>query len=159
FERAGDLRNACMQRGHVGYACLEIGVYDRAETGLREALEQGTRLGLSSVVATAKHNLGRVLQLRGALVEAEQIERQAIDAFVARGAGRLVAAARHYPGGLLAARGELGEAERELRAALDVGHEPGQPPMHASLARVLIAANRRDEALVIARQAQAALDR
>ncbi len=61
FERAGDLRNACMQRGHVGYACLEIGAYAEAEHWLRGALAVGEQMGLSSVVATAKHNLGRAL--------------------------------------------------------------------------------------------------
>jgi ATP/maltotriose-dependent transcriptional regulator MalT len=148
-----------MQRGHVGYACLEIGAYDDAERALRDALEQGTRLGLYGVVATAKHNLGRALQMRGELDEAARVEQQALDAFEAQGDRRLACAARYYLGNIYAERGELDAAEREIRAALAVAHQPMQGPVHASLARVLIIANRNAEGLVEARAAHAALDR
>src|SRR5262249_5172527 len=54
FERAGDLRYACMQRGHLGYACLEIGAHAEAEHWLRDALDGASRMGLANVAATAK---------------------------------------------------------------------------------------------------------
>jgi tetratricopeptide (TPR) repeat protein len=84
FERAGDRRYACMQRGHVGYACLEIGAYADAERWLRNALDAGWQLGLQNVVATAKHNLGRALHHQQRLDEALAIEGEAIEMFHAQ---------------------------------------------------------------------------
>ncbi len=158
FEQAGDLRYACMQHGHVGYACLEIGAYADAERWLRDALESGQRLGLSNVVATAKHNLGRVLQYRGNLAEALAIETDAIEAFHAHGDRRREAGARVYLGQILAELGELERAETEMRSALEMAQRPMQPQILASLAQVLLAGARPIEALAAARDASDLFD-
>ena len=126
FEQAGDLRFACMQRGHVGYACLEIGAYAEAERALRDALEVGTRLGLHSVVATAKHNLGRALQARGLLDEALAIETEALESFHAQGDRRLEGASRCYLSNILLERGELDAAG--ARDPARTRHRPGSHP-------------------------------
>jgi tetratricopeptide (TPR) repeat protein len=159
FERAGDLRYACMQRGHVGYACLEIGAYADAERWLRETLEAGTRLGLSNVVATAKHNLGRALQYRGALDEALAIETEAFETFRAQNDRRLEGAARVYLSYILLDRGELERARHELELALATAHPPMRPQILASLARVWLAGGRTDQALAAAREASAMFER
>ncbi|HEU0031486.1 MAG TPA: protein kinase [Kofleriaceae bacterium] len=153
FERAGDLRYACMQHGHVGYACLEIGAYAAAESYLRHALESGIKLGLSNVVATAKHNLGRALQLQGRLDEALAIETEALDAFVAMGDRRKVAGTRIYVSNILLDRGELERAEAELDLALEASLPPMRPQILASLARVRLARGRALDALDAAREA------
>jgi len=158
FERAGDLRYACMQRGHVGYACLEIGAYAEAEHWLRDVIEAGQRLGLSNVVATAKHNLGRAVQHRGALQEALAIETEAFDAFHAHGDRRLEGAARVYLSYILFELGDLTRAESELRIAVETAQPPMRPQILASLARVVLAAGRGSEALAAAHEAMSTLD-
>jgi tetratricopeptide (TPR) repeat protein len=158
FERAGDERYACMQRGHVGYACLEIGAFADAERYLREALDSGTRMGLSHVIATAKHNLGRALQRQGRLDEAEEIERAAVAAFEGQGDKRLEAASRFYLGEILVERGDIDTGEREIRRALELALPPSRPSCLAGLAQVLLARGRLAEALAAAREAHEQLE-
>ncbi len=158
FERAGDLRYACVQRGNVGYACLEIGAYAEAERALRDALDQATRLGLANVAATVKHNLGRALMMRGALDEALRIETEAFELFAAQGDRRLAGAARAYRAAILAAKGELGAAEGELLGALVGAQLPMQSVIHGNLARILVRAGRAAEALDHARRGHAILE-
>ncbi|MBV8760760.1 MAG: AAA family ATPase, partial [Deltaproteobacteria bacterium] len=152
FERAGDLRYACMQHGHVGYACIEIGAFAEAERYLREAMETATRLGLSHVVATSKHNLGRALQRIGHLREAESVEREAVAMFVQQGDKRLEGASRFYLGEILVECGDLEAGEREMRRALEMALPPSQPNMYAGLARVLLGRGEIAEALAAARR-------
>jgi serine/threonine protein kinase/tetratricopeptide (TPR) repeat protein len=153
FEEAGDLRLACMQHGHVGYAYLEIGAYADAERWLRQALDGGTRMGLSNVVATAKHNLGRALQHQGRFDEAVAIETAAIEAFAAQGDRRLEAASRSYLSGILASRGDLTSAEALLRQALQTVQAASRPAHLADLASVLLRQRRAGEAMIAAREA------
>jgi len=153
FEQAGDLRYACKQHGHVGYAYLEIGAYAEAERWLRQALDGGLRMGLQNVVATAKHNLGRALQHQGRLDEAYAIEKEALDAFAAQGDGRLEAAARTYLAGILATRGDHAAAEAQLRQALHTVQAASRPTLLAELAGTLLAQARPAEALIAAREA------
>jgi tetratricopeptide (TPR) repeat protein len=158
FQRAGDQRYACQQHGHVGYACLEIGAYEDAERYLREALSSAMRLGLTNVVATAKHNLGRALQSRGQLAEALAIEDQALEAFRAQGDRRLEGACRVYLSYILLDLGEIDRAEAELRTALPTAQPPMRPQILSSLARVLLVRGRIGNALEVATEAAATLD-
>ncbi|HEY5920455.1 MAG TPA: AAA family ATPase, partial [Kofleriaceae bacterium] len=153
FEQAGDLRYACMQHGHVGYAYLEIGAYAEAERWLRQALAGGQRMGLQNVIATAKHNLGRALQHQGRLDEAVTIETEAIDAFVAQGDRRLESASRNYLANILATRGELSTAEDLMRQALQTVQAASRPSLLADLASILLRRGKQQEALIAAREA------
>ncbi|MEP6863661.1 MAG: protein kinase [Deltaproteobacteria bacterium] len=158
FERAGDLRYACVQRGHVGYAWLELGAYAEAEEALRDALARATALGLPNVVATAKHNLGRALAARGELVEAARVEAEAVAAFDAQGDRRLTGGARLYLGAIYYEQGEFAAAEREVALALASSQLPMQAQMRATLARILLASGRVVNALGEAHAAMAILD-
>ncbi len=153
FEQAGDLRYACMQHGHVGYAYLEIGAYADAERWLRKALDGGLRMGLQNVVATAKHNLGRALQHQARLDEAVAIETEAIEAFAAQGDRRLEAASRAYLANILVMRGELTVAEDLTRQALQTVQAASRPALLADLAALLLKQGRSHEALIAAREA------
>jgi tetratricopeptide (TPR) repeat protein len=160
FERASDLRNACIQRGYVGYGQMELGLYTEAESSLRQALEVGDRLGIPTTVASAKHNLGLALARLGKIEEACAVEREAIEMFAAQGNRRLEAASRHYLALILMACGEHRAAEESARAALDVG-ELSAPMRATSLggyAAVLVALGRPAEALAPAREAVRILD-
>jgi len=159
FERAGDLRYACVQRGHVGYAWLELGAHAEAEEALRDALARATTLGLQNVVATAKHNLGRALAARGELAEAARVEAEAVAAFEAQGDRRLAGGARLYLGTIYYEQGEFAAAEREVALGLASAQLPMQAQMRATLARILLATGRTVNALAEARQAMAILDR
>ncbi len=158
FERAGDQRYACQQRGNVGYASLEIGAFADAERHLRVALEAATRLGLNSVVATAKHNLGRALQYRGQLAEALAIEDEAFELFRAQGDRRLEGACRVYLSYILFELGDRDRSRRELEIALETAQPPMKPQILASLARVHLACGATGEALANATEAAAILD-
>ena len=157
FERAGDLRYACMQRGHVGYACLEIGAYAEAEHWLREAIVSAGELGLSNVVATAQHNLGRVLMYRGQLDEALAVESVSLAAFTLQRDRRHEAGARLYLAQILHALGEVERAEQELRIALPMAQPPMRPQILAAYARLILSA-RPAESLTLAREANTLLD-
>jgi tetratricopeptide (TPR) repeat protein len=158
FVRAGDLRYACMQRGHVGYACLEIGAYKEAEDWLRIALDSGWQLGLQNVVATAKHNLGRALQHQGRLDEAQAIETEAIEMFEAQNDKRLASASRIYLSNILLAQNDLDGAEGQLRLALETSTASMRPQALACLSRVLLDRRQLLDALALARQAHEEFD-
>ncbi|MEO6774464.1 MAG: protein kinase [Kofleriaceae bacterium] len=158
FERAGDLRYACVQRGHVGYAWLELGAYAEAEEALRDALARATALGLENVIATAKHNLGRALAARGELAEAARIEAEAVAAFDAQGDRRLGGGARLYLGAIYYEQGDFAAAEQTVARALATSQLPMQAQMRATLARILLATGRVVNALAEARAAMAILD-
>jgi tetratricopeptide (TPR) repeat protein len=155
FERAGDLRSAGTQRANQAYAYIELGAYDHAERWLRHVLDTAERLGLRDLAAGTRNNLGIALARRGALEEARAVETAAVRASVSQRNRRLESGCRTYLAIILLLCGDLAGAEREARAAFDI--LTVAPPMraHASatLARVLLAAGRNDEALAAAEEA------
>ncbi len=158
FERAGDLRNWCMQRGHVAYASLEIGDFAGAERALRDTIEAGERMGLRNVVATAKHNLGMVLGNLGRVEDGVAVEREALALFLKQGDRRLEAGARAYLARLLILCGDLAAAEREAEASIAVATPSLEPGSRATLAMVLLHTGRVAEALVEATAAMRKLE-
>lgn len=122
FERAGDLRNACTERGYVGFAYLELGLYALAEAALLEALAVAERAGLHTVASTARHNLGLALAHQGRLDEARQMEERALAEFRAQGDGRLEGGALNYLAQILALVGDLEAAEQMSLAAMSSCH-------------------------------------
>jgi tetratricopeptide (TPR) repeat protein len=110
-------------------------------------------MGLSNVVATAKHNLGMVLALSGALEQGLRVEKEALDAFCRQGDRRLEGGAREYLAVILMMCGDYQAAEREAEAALSMASAALVPGSHAVLANVLLAMRRTDEALAEARTA------
>ncbi len=160
FERAGDLRNVGMQRINVGHACMELGLYDDAESSLRQALESADRLGVAYVHANARHNLGLVLAHLGRLDEARVVERSAVDAAVLQGDRLLEGASRTYLARILLMSNALLAAEDEARAAIDAlaGSPPVRAMAQAILAEVLLAEGRTREAHAVVEAARAKLE-
>ncbi|MCC6552549.1 MAG: hypothetical protein IT372_05930, partial [Polyangiaceae bacterium] len=179
FERAGDARNACLQRVNAGNGFMQIGAYEDAERALRDALAAAARLNLSVVAVVARHNLGFALAGRGAVDEALPLERQAAADALAQGDRRLQAATHLYLAMILTAAGstsgapgrlplpsapnpalrpEAGapswfeEAERAARTALERAGEmrPVAAYAQAALARALLAQGRAGEAMAAA---------
>ena len=127
FERAGDLRSACLSRVHVGYAAMELGDLERAETLLREALQIAQKIDIPVVAMIALHNLGLALLKKGDLDEAQAVETAARDGARAQHNARLEGASRCYLAAIHARRGALGPARREVAAALQAVAEPLPP--------------------------------
>jgi tetratricopeptide (TPR) repeat protein len=148
FEQLGDLRRACVMRHDMGFACTQLGAWDRAERELRRCLEDARPLGMTMMIATAGCNLGVVLARRGALEEAEALERRAIVELAARGDRRLEAGARQYLAQVLLLAGRAVEAEEEARRAVDL--RPGgsvEIEVIAVLAQIELALGRTADAL------------
>jgi eukaryotic-like serine/threonine-protein kinase len=160
FLASGDLRNACIQRGYVGYGYSELGELESAERALNDALSEADRLGLAHTAATAKHNLGRVIALLGRFDEGVALLRESIEAFVTQGDRRLESGARRYLAQMQFLRGEYEDALRESRAAVDVlpDNSAMRAPVYATYADCLLAVGQRDEARDYATRGNAILD-
>jgi tetratricopeptide (TPR) repeat protein len=160
FIAAGDLRNGCLQLTSVGFALNEIGSYPAAEQALLEAITLARRLGLGNAISTAEAQLGRALLHLTRAEQAETTLRSAINALRAHGNQRLEGVARTYLARLLQQTGRLPQAEDEARRAL--GNLDKAPPLRASasatLASVLLALGRAQEAEVAAGEASATLE-
>lgn len=160
FERAGDLRNACNASATAAHASMELGAYDDAVAALGRALELSSRLGLPTVNALAKHNLGLALARTGKVAEGRALEQEALALLEAQGDQRLAAGARIY----LAMIEGLGGRHEAARRALDPALETlaGLPGLLAYAlavrARLHLEAGRAREALDDARAGMRILD-
>ena len=157
FVAAGDLRQACVEDGYVGYGYLDLGVFGDAERVLRECIGRATRLGLPHVVASAGHNLGMACTMQGKLDEARELLRAAVATFGALGDNRLECASLRYLAVALALSGDLEGAEEATRRSL-ASVESGGPSRAAALAAhasILLLRGKATEALALAEQAHA----
>lgn len=156
YERAGDTRQTCLERGNLGYGLAQVGQLAEAATELRAALEAAGRMGLAVVAAAAGQNLGLVLGRLGNLEEARAVETRAALASAAQGDRRQEAGARVYLGTILALAGDLEAAERETRRGVELLTAVAPPLVPfglATLARVLVSRGRPAEALEAAARA------
>jgi serine/threonine protein kinase/tetratricopeptide (TPR) repeat protein len=159
-ERAGDLRSACDHRAGVAYGYMLLGAYAESEQQFRACLAEAGQLGLQTVTAMMKNNLGLVLARRGKVDEARAVEGEALGAYLAQGDLRMGSACRSYLATIAMLAGDLAIAEREAREAVVMCEKipPSLAEALAALASVLLAQNGRDaEALEIASRAMAIL--
>ncbi len=118
MKEAGDLRQACLARVHVGYDNLILGVYQRAAEELAAAQQEAETHGLDSVEQMAKHNLSLALHRLGESDRALELQRECL-AYAIRSHNQLEEGhARHYLGIILFERGELAAAKAELSRVL-----------------------------------------
>ncbi|MCC7536871.1 MAG: protein kinase [Deltaproteobacteria bacterium] len=159
YERAGETRAACVQRGNRAYGLMELGDFAGAVDELRRVLETARRMGLEQVEATTKHNLGMALAQIGAIDEALEMERAAAETFAAQGDPRMEGASWTYLAAIAAMRGDLLAAEAHARHGVELlsGTPPLRPLSLATLARVLAESGRLDDALRAAEDAAATL--
>ena len=157
YEKAGDRRNACMKGSDIGYGHLQLGQYAEAERWLRSALATAEGIGLYTITATARQNLGIALARQGKLDEAQAVEEASIEEFRAQGNPRMVGASQIYLAKIAALQGDLERAEREATAAVDASDKapPIRAGAYATLSEVLLARGRAPEALDAAKQAVA----
>ncbi len=129
FGEIGDGRNACVQHVNVAYAAMLLGQYDEAVDGLRAVASEAKSLGLTSVAAVARHNLGLALARTGKLAAAEAEETLAVEAFRAQGDKRMLAASLGYLAQICLAAGKQSAAEDAARRAVD--ESPDRTPIRA----------------------------
>ena len=160
FELAGDVRNVSTVRSNIGFVVAELGVWERAESVLREALADAQRMGLAELEAVVQHNLGRVLAVRGDLDAGEQLERQAIESFARQGDPRLEGLARTYLAEIRLWAGAPADAEAHAIEALEAlkGAPAARVQALAVRAAAALAQARPQEALDQAQQANEELD-
>ncbi len=119
-ESAGDLRLACSLRKTMGYYEAECGAIEAGEATLHSCIATASRLGLLSLVAHAKQDIGAPLIRLGKLDEAERMQREAIEELSKQGDKRLESYAYTYLSWIHRLRGEPDAAEREARVALEL---------------------------------------
>jgi len=156
FRAAGDLRNACTQEVNVAYANLALGCNAAALEALVAAISTAERMGLETVLAVARHNLGLALARLGRLEEAIAVETTAVNAFAAQGDRRLEGAARAYLAWILLCGDDDAAAEREAHLAVELTAQiaPMQAHALAVLARAMLRRGAEVEALVCAQRAR-----
>jgi tetratricopeptide (TPR) repeat protein len=160
FERAGDRRDACVQRGNVGHALIELGAFEEAVEVLLDALRGAERMKLSHIASVAKHNLGLALGLLGRFDEAIRYERDAAREFDEHTDRRLATASSVYLAQILLLAGDLDAAHETIYQA-DFAHsgEPLHALALATRARIELARGSAALALDSAAAAIAILDR
>ena len=139
FDMAGDVRNVSTVRSNIGFVVAELGVWERAETVLRDALADAQRMGLAELEAVVQHNLGRVLAIRGDLTAGEQLERQAIESFARQGEPRLEGLARTYLAEIRLWAGQPADAETHATQAVEVLKSSPAPRVQALAVRAAAA--------------------
>ncbi|MCA9648704.1 MAG: protein kinase [Myxococcales bacterium] len=159
FERAGDRRNVSLERPTVGWCFAEIGMFERAEEILVEALELAGQLGAQQTITYAQVNLGYVLGHRDRLDDAIQMLTRAARTCATVGNVRLEGWARAHVSGIELRRGHAIEAEAEAADAVELLElSPGlRAWATAERARALVALGRVDAALAHAHTAMATL--
>ncbi len=120
FDRAGDTRSACVQRGNEGYALLLLGRYEDAQRALHGALAASERMGLSYIAAFVRQNLGLALAMLGRLAEGRSMEEKSVAWFRARGDVMFHGGSRSYLATILQLAGDLARAEEEAREAVAI---------------------------------------
>ncbi|WP_437516755.1 serine/threonine-protein kinase [Sorangium sp. So ce1099] len=160
FERAGDVRRACLARMNLGYSYGQAGQLEEAEAALRQALAEAERMELRGTTAYVLQNLGLVLAYRGRLDEARAIEETACEMLERHGDARMEGCARIYLARILVLAGEPEAAAREAGAAEAILERA--PPLRAYavavLGRALLHLGRAGDALAAAQRARALLD-
>jgi len=144
FERAGDLREAAIQRVNVGNASLQLGMAEQAESALDSALVAGKQMRLSNIVAYAEHNLGILRARRGAPRDGLELEERAREAFAAQGDRRMEGVSRIYSAQILLLLARSGDAIDEANLALSLLEQslPAKACAMATKAAALLAAAR-----------------
>jgi hypothetical protein len=160
FERAGDIRAACLQRANVGFSCLLVGAFADAERVLRDLLAVADRMGAELVSAVAAHNLGLALARLGKLDEAREVEERAARAFAAQGDLRLLGNSRAYLSQILVLAGDFARAEQVAHGALETleAFPSTRALALAALADARLRQGRVEAGLAAARDAMSLLD-
>lgn len=154
FALAGDLRNACLQRGNAGWAYGDLGAFDEARQVLTRALESAEKLGLEGVAASVRTDLVPALACLGLTDEALEAGDRAARIAAEQGELRMEATARLHRALMLLRRGDLTKADAEITRSLACAEQilPTRAYALGVKAGVLLAGGEPEAALDSARQ-------
>jgi tetratricopeptide (TPR) repeat protein len=118
------------------------------------------RLGMASVAASARHNLGLIRARQGYPEEGISLQQFAVDTFVARKNRYMEGGSRTYLAMILVDAGSFAEAVDEARRAIALMEQIPSRRAHALgvLARALAALGSGDEAVLAATEASAIVE-
>jgi predicted ATPase len=150
IEAIGDVRTGALARINLAFIQVQMGQHEAAEAGVRQAIDVCNRLEFRGYVeALALGNLGLALGAQGKIEEALTMHLRAVAAAAVLGDRRLEGLSRAYLAGALAALGELSAAEGEAQTAIAAvgSHAPARAFALATLADILLASQKPDDAL------------
>ena len=159
FERAGALRDACVDHANSGFMKTEMGQNEDAEQLQSAALAAAKRLGLPTVTANAQLNLCLLLTRRGAAFPAVAMGETALGTFEKQGSARMITIANVYLARALLVGGALGPAQKRAKRATDFGDDvlPYKAYSFGALSATELAMGRVPEAVAAAETAMATL--
>ena len=123
FVKVGAVRDACLQRSHVGYGYLRLGLYAMAEQTLRKVVLVGEPMRLN-FIAPARANLALALARIGDLDQAFEVVSAALDQCTRQGNRRFEAIALIYRVEIFELRGDDAAAYASARRAVAAAATP-----------------------------------
>jgi tetratricopeptide (TPR) repeat protein len=148
----GDMRSACLLSSRLGFILNELGLAERAVEALRSALDTAEHMGIGTVAAHARNNMGWALAVAGQHDEALTVLQRAADDYEREGDRRMLAGTFEYRARVLLMLDRPAEAEPVARRAVERSEGVASliPVAAATLARVLLALDRTQEAHSVA---------
>lgn len=157
FTAIGDLRQASLQRSNVGYAKMELGLFEQCESDVERAMADAGQLSLDIVTYAAMQSLALVHGHRGEYGRSIAGLRAAGAWFREHDDERLATWAALDLAAVYLAAGRIENAESETRAALEGIPEALRPRALATLAEIHLARGESGAAAHVAREAHDAL--
>jgi eukaryotic-like serine/threonine-protein kinase len=159
FQQAGDARNALTFQTSVGFAMIGLGRWGDAETVLKDALAGAERMNLELTRAIALHNLGFAVAALGRLEEGIAIEREAVEEAIRQKDRWIECVSQTYLCDLLQRANQNELAEKSAARAEELSDEPNRALVLALRARIALSENRVGDALTLAGDAFALVER
>ena len=161
FQRIGHRREECVAVGNLGVSLLEIGQLEEAEVCTRQALATFRKMDVKYMLGGNLQTLTNILAYQGSLEEARTVGEQALAVTIAQNDRRFQGFAEAYLSVTEYLAGDYVRAEHFARAAMATWETvlPARPFAVALLARALLAQGRLAEALSLACEAFAQLER
>jgi tetratricopeptide (TPR) repeat protein len=153
FERAGALRDACVDHANAGFLKTELGQNEEAEARLNAALATAMRLGLPMVAANTQLNLCLLMTRRHAPFPAAAMGETALARFEKQGSARMIAATLVYLSRALSEDpGSAAAAHKRAKRAADIAdHVPTfRAYAYAARAATELLLGRKEEAVATA---------
>jgi tetratricopeptide (TPR) repeat protein len=147
FDEAADLRAVTGVLGDIAAMLADLGLLERAEARMREALANSDRMGLGNLSACSLANLAQVLAYLGRYSEGRAAAEAAVEMSRAQGDSRMEGVAELYLALILQRISDGSEPEDHARRALRLLENvpPLVPAAHAALARALLQRGKTEE--------------
>lgn len=147
----GDKRNVANTSINLAILSLQLGDLGESERNLRQAIALGQGSGLQRIYASAMNTLGDVQMARGDLPGARKSYQEALDLFTKFEDQARIAASNLSLAGTTLEEGDPKGAETLARLAITAFKSEKTPDeeasAHETLARILMAQGKRDQAL------------